>query len=92
MSEPKYIKFVDVGRSKSGKTRIWEVRTREDDTFLGEIRWHAPWRCYSFFVSSRHGEFDFVFEKRCLRDLADFCENETYHQKNDHPHAVVPSC
>lgn len=80
-SEPKHIKFVTDGRSKSGKTQIWKVLTKDGDTLLGHVHWYGPWRCYSFFVSSRYGEFDLVFEKTCLRDIANFCENQTKLQR-----------
>lgn len=75
--EPKHIKFVADGCSKSGKTKVWKVLTKDGDLFLGYVRWYGAWRCYSFFVSSKHGEFEFVFEKTCLRDIASFCENQT---------------
>ena len=75
--EPKYIRFELEGSSDSGKTQIWKVLTKDSNVLLGHVRWYGPWRCYSFFVSSRDGEFDLVFEKTCLRDIANFCENQT---------------
>lgn len=81
MSEPKHIKFVNDGWSKSGKTEVWKVLTKDGNIVLGHIRWYGPWRCYSFLISSRYGKSDFVFEKTCLRDIANFCENQTKLQR-----------
>jgi hypothetical protein len=73
MSELKYIQFVDAGYSSSGKTRVWEVATRDDaKDVIGEVRWFASWRCYAFYPYDKT-----VFEKTCLRDIANFCEDST---------------
>ena len=77
MSEPKYIQFVDSGYSKSGKTRIWNVAIKEDsEDLIGQIRWFASWRCYAFYPYDKT-----VFEKTCLRDIANFCEEQTRQRK-----------
>jgi hypothetical protein len=69
----KYIQFVDAGYSASGKTKIWDVATIEDqEDLLGEIRWFGSWRCYAFYPYDKT-----VFEKTCLRDIANFCEKQT---------------
>jgi hypothetical protein len=73
MNEPKYIQFVDAGYSSSGKTKVWDVATKEDaEDLIGEIKWFGPWRCYAFYPFEKT-----VFEKTCLRDIADFCEKQT---------------
>jgi len=66
-----YIHFVDSGTTMYGLTRIWLVKTLAGGS-LGEIRWYAPWRKYCFYPQS-----ETVFDKGCLRDIADFCENRT---------------
>jgi hypothetical protein len=69
----RYIQFLDAGYSSSGKTKIWDVATKEDsEDLLGEVRWFGAWRCYSF-----HPYDKTVFEKSCLRDIGDFCEEQT---------------
>ena len=45
-------------------------------TILGAIKWYAPWRKYSFFPQPHT-----VFEKDCLREIADFCEKEMKEKK-----------
>jgi len=71
--EGKYIVFVDAGYSSSGKTKIWDVATKEDsEDLLGEVRWFGAWRCYAFYPFDKT-----VYEKTCLRDISDFCEEQT---------------
>ena len=68
-----FIEFMRTADSPSGKTKTWQVRPK--DTFdepLGFVRWFGRWRCYSFYPVSGT-----VFERKCLRDIADFCERET---------------
>jgi hypothetical protein len=65
-----YIHCQFKGKSKSGKTNIYNVVTK-DGTKLGEIKWYAPWRCYGWFIG------DFVFETQCLSDLSKFTGNLT---------------
>ena len=44
MSE--YIEFIETG--DTGKTKIFKVRSRSSHKWLGFVRWHAPWRQYTF--------------------------------------------
>lgn len=62
-----HIHFVDRGTSKSGKTRIWTVHAWADGAILGDIRWYAPWRRYTF-----SSLVDAVFDKACLEDVCIF--------------------
>lgn len=65
------------GRSPSGKTSVWIVRSSEGGDLLGEIRWFARWRKYAFFPALHT-----VFEQDCLRDIAKFIEDETMAHRN----------
>ena len=67
-----YITFEFDGFSESGKTSVWQVWSKEGGNHLGDVRWFGRWRCYAFFPN--HST---VFERKCLRDIADFCERET---------------
>lgn len=58
--------------STTGKTTVWEVMNKERTAILGVIKWYGAWRRYSFFPHQNT-----IFEKTCLRDIADFCEEET---------------
>lgn len=59
------------GATPSGKTKIWNVLS-DDGVALGVIRWFGRWRQYAFYPASNT-----VYERQCLRDLADFCEQQT---------------
>jgi hypothetical protein len=57
------------------KTFTWSVETKEE-WLIGSITWYGPWRCYAFTPRS-----ETVFEKTCLREIADFCERKTKEHK-----------
>lgn len=54
------------------KTSVFNVVSKSDDTVLGIIKWHPPWRHYCFFPSRA---WYIVLSSRCLKDLARFVEN-----------------
>ena len=66
-----HIKFVNKGKSASGKTLRWEI-IGEDEESLGWVKWYGPWRTYAF-----DAEPETVYEKTCLRQIAQFCEELT---------------
>jgi hypothetical protein len=77
----KWIQFVDRGIPTGKKTRIWTVHPFDGvNSNLGEVRWYSPWRQYAFYPTSLS-----LFEKECLRDIADFCESKT----QDHRKSVI---
>lgn len=67
-----YITIQFAGKSPSGKTSLFEVIAVESGGLLGSILWYGPWRSYAFEPLALT-----VFEQRCLREIADFCERET---------------
>ena len=67
--EAKFIRFREV--ASEGKTQRWIIDTL-NGTALGYIRWFRVWRQYCFFP----GE-ETIFARRCLRDIANFCESKT---------------
>lgn len=71
-----YIDIVEVGKSPTGRTKIFEVRNvHRHDIEPGIIKWHGPWRGYAYFVDA-----DTVHDDKCLRQIADFvaAENERH--------------
>lgn len=74
MRAEQYIRFDPAPPKK--KTSVWIVRT-QDSSELGYIQWHAPWRCYALFPFP-----NMLFEKSCLRCIADFCEEWTKRQRH----------
>lgn len=72
-----YLEFHFKEKSKSGKTNIWLV-SNLDGYLLGFVKWHPPWRCYSFQPDEKVGT---LYEHKCLRDIADFIEEKTKEHK-----------
>lgn len=66
----KHIRFDQTGHT--GKTAVWSVIAHEGNADLGTVKWFGRWRRYAFFPAPAT-----VFEKDCLRDLADFCDEIT---------------
>jgi hypothetical protein len=54
-----------------GKTNRWRVATLAGET-LGYVKWWGAWRKYAFFPLAST-----LYEEKCLRDIAEFCERET---------------
>jgi hypothetical protein len=65
------------------RTREWLVKPTysEERRGLGEIRWYAPWRRYCFYPY-----VGTVFEEKCLRNIAEFCEQQTQEQRSTWKH------
>lgn len=68
----RWIEFLEAGRTQSGKTTIYAVRSKGTGGTLGEVRWFGRWRKYAFFPVDGT-----VFDQACLRDIATFCEQQT---------------
>jgi hypothetical protein len=60
-----FIRFVE--QTRAPRTRRFSVVTKDGETALGEIKWHAPWRCYAFWPLTFT-----VFETQCLADISQF--------------------
>nr|WP_321303374.1 hypothetical protein [uncultured Trichococcus sp.] len=60
----KYLEFRELGTSASGKTKIISVVNDATGSALGQIRWFAPWRKYTF-----HTCFGNVFDSSCLSEI-----------------------
>lgn len=74
-----YTAFEEV-ENPGKKTRIWDMRSKTG-FMTGSIRWWGAWRKYVFFP-----EPDCLFDKDCLRLIADFCEEQTrYHMQRLKP-------
>lgn len=84
---PKHIYFECEGTSVSGKTKVWSVKAKDGNMFLGEIRWYGPWRRYCFVIDKLSFEDlgepikKLVYEWVCMRSIADFCEKMTKEQR-----------
>lgn len=72
----KWIEFKGPYPLPGGKTRLWDVFPKDGGRRIGQVRWYAPWRKYTFAPDP-----SCVFEQDCLRDIAAFIENETKKHK-----------
>ena len=78
MSDPaKWIRFDPQPIPAGYKTGLWWVVAKDGDVLLGEIRWYAPWRRYTF----RAGAYGSGFDATCLRDIAAFIEKRMAERK-----------
>ncbi len=62
--------------AEKGKTQLWFVLTMDQSMVLGNIRWFGRWKKYAFFPNP-----ETVYERTCLREIADFCEYITEFHK-----------
>jgi hypothetical protein len=74
-TESNWIRFVET--AWPGKTKRWRIETLAGLN-LGVILWYGAWRQYCFQPSEMT-----TFERKCLRDIATFCETETRKQLKD---------
>lgn len=70
-----FIEFIDAGFSESGKTKKWNVASK-DGVILGTVSWWSFWRRYTF-----HPSLGVVLDPVCLRDIADFMSKQTSFHK-----------
>jgi|GEM_PF-2436455 len=62
-----WLRFRFFNYSQTRVTSIWEILSKDGKTYLGRIRWHAPWRCYVLFP-----EKDTLFNAGCMQDIIQF--------------------
>lgn len=62
--KPKYLEFREIGKSASGKTKIINIINKGQDVVLGQIRWFAHWRKYTFSTLA-----DTIFDGACLMEI-----------------------
>lgn len=66
-------KFVEfVLQERKPKTNVWVIKPKDSESILGYVRWYGAWRCYVFEPCP-----ETLYEKQCLRDIADFLDAET---------------
>ena len=65
----KYMEAHLLEQEPGAKTQRWEIRSKNDTSTLGCIKWFVPWRQYCFFVIDVT-----VFSAGCFRDLTSFIE------------------
>lgn len=74
---PKWVSFQLEERRFGAKTDLWYVWSlKEPAAHLGVVKWFGAWRKYAFFPAVQT-----LFEQDCLRDIAEFIEQETVKQR-----------
>lgn len=74
-------------KEKKPKTNVYVVIANDRDILLGEIRWYASWRKYTFMP-----EPNTVYETKCLSDIIEFIDylmNERKKRKLGQPHDLT---
>lgn len=74
----KFVSFSVSGKSKSGKTLVWEVHASDSGDFLGQARWFGRWRQYCYFQADK-----IVMSSECLTDIADFLERQNREHRDN---------
>ena len=77
----KWIRFDEL--TPCAATKRWAVVPTNGSGQVGVVKWYGPWRKYCFFPM-----IETVFEQVCLRDIANFCENETVLHRLDRQHKL----
>ncbi len=73
--EGTWVKFVE-GPPKP-KTKTWSIMSKyEEGLELGQISWFSKWRKYAFFPKDST-----LYEEKCLRDIAQFLQDQTKKHK-----------
>jgi hypothetical protein len=71
---PKEYKHLYFEKTKdTGKTCVWNVRSRNDQSVLGKILWDTGWRRYTYVT---HTFFDVRWSVECLEELTYFIKEE----------------
>lgn len=73
--ESTYLEFEQV--ADTGKTKVWNVYSKNRGDFLAEIKWYGSWRQYAFFP--RPGT---IWNAGCLSDVNDFIAEQMAARKN----------
>lgn len=67
-----YVMFTLAGKSRSGKTALWNVHNAKDYLDLGVVYWKTEWRRYVYVP-----EEGTIYDHVCLQELAAFVSRQT---------------
>jgi hypothetical protein len=81
MSTEKYIDIKPHGVSKTGKTKVWEVRNNKHHTVIGYIKWYGGFRKYCFYPLP-----DTLFDHHCLLLIHDHLSDVNIDHRNQKKH------
>lgn len=74
-----FITFQDVGYVSVGAaTRKYILTNKTIGSIIGIVKWNNAWRRYCLSPGENS-----VFDAKCLREVAEFCDIQTEHHKQD---------
>lgn len=77
----KWLIYQEVDTFKERKTRKFKVVSKHSGEILGEIKWHNPWRKYTFEPIT---EFKTEYDEDCLLSISNFVRELNEDYKNRH--------
>jgi hypothetical protein len=77
-TETRFLVFLHIGNSPSGKTQRIHVRSKQNEVLLGVIYWYSNWRKYCFEAGTA-----MLFDSACLQDIKDFLDKKNKQHKEE---------
>ncbi len=65
----KYLRFAEHPPAVGRKTAVVEIFSNSQGALLGSIRWHGPWRQYTFCPQGGT-----IFNKGCMATIVDYID------------------
>jgi hypothetical protein len=59
----RYLEFDRIGYT--GKTDVWDILSKSQESILGKIKWFGRWRQYCFYPSPNT-----IFNPECMADIS----------------------
>jgi hypothetical protein len=73
-----WIRFEEV--KDTGKTKIWNIWSEANDSYLGEVRWYSKWRQYVYHCPG-YQSAGTLWNVECMKELTDFIEERMAERK-----------
>ena len=80
LTDGKWIRATLLPQVPGKKTQRYSIESTYDTSYLGLIKWYAPWRGYAFYPWN-----DCVFETNCLETICGWIKalNEVQRRRKD---------
>lgn len=70
----KHLKFNEI--KDTGKTKVWEIENKHQNTTIGLIKWNGGWRKYCLFPYE-----DTMFDTKCIKTIMEFIDDRMNERK-----------
>lgn len=74
-----WLDFVEI--KDTGRTKVWAVYNDADRSYLGNVKWHGPWRQYVFTNHVENTSLGSIWNSDCLIELAAFIKDRMQERK-----------